>query len=162
MARPPESGSNSDGGGFVRQQIGEILGTVRAIEQRQVERSEDARRQEERVNEEIRTIKHEQRNHEQVIQGHLELLRRQFDELKSINAQATTLTDSKLRELQRDVQEARDEVQALPISELIDLRRRIGTLAVVLSSFAAVLSAIIVTAWKALGDSLLHKLFSSG
>src|SRR3569833_2998774 len=70
-----------DGVGAVRQQIGEILGTVRGLAEAVKEVKDDASRREDRLSSEIRTIKHESRQSEHTLLGQMELLKAQFREL---------------------------------------------------------------------------------
>jgi ABC-type phosphate transport system auxiliary subunit len=129
---PEESGA-----GQLRQQIGEILGTVRGLADTLKEVKEDRVRQEERLTNELRTVKHEQRQLDQVITSRLELLTAQFREL-----------DLKSRAIVNDVGSVRKEVGDLAVlkdsvKKLEHLRDRLVAYGLFIVSVGGVLWAVL-------------------
>lgn len=127
--------------GPLRQQVGEILGTVRGLADTLKEVKEDRIRQEERMTNDIRTVKHEQRQLDQIITSRLELLTAQFREL-----------DLKSRSISEDIGEVRKDVSELgelkePVKKLQQARDRLVAYGLVVVSIAGV-------AWTFLGPLL--------
>lgn len=119
--------------GSVRQQIGEILGTVKGLADTLREVKEDRIRQEDRISEEIRTIKHEQRQNDQVVTGRLELLASQFRDLGS---KVTGIVD--------EVSDVKKEVATVAsmrtnVDKLVQFRDRMIAYVVVTVSICGVL-----------------------
>lgn len=79
--------------GTIRQQIGEILGTVRSLNAQVREQRDDSRRQEERLDRDISTIKDEQYRTNANIQQRLEtisaLVREVDDKARSLTGEIT-------------------------------------------------------------------------
>ena len=61
--------------GSIRQQIGEILGTVRGVSDAMSDQKSALLRSEDRINSELRNIKHDQRNKDHVVSTQLEILK---------------------------------------------------------------------------------------
>lgn len=136
--------------GSVRQQIGEILGTVRSLADAVKEVKQDGEKREDRLTSEIRTIKHEQRQSDQIITSKMELLTAQFREL-----------DGKARVISEELSNVKRSVAELeklkePVRRLEALRERFVAYGLVVTSVGAVI-------WYFVGpfvSDLLHKLFS--
>jgi len=67
--------------GIIRQQIGEILGTVRSQTDTLKEVQLEGLRREDRLAAELRNVKHEQRQNDQIWSAKLELLGKQIGEI---------------------------------------------------------------------------------
>lgn len=136
--------------GTVRQQIGEILGTVRSLNESLKEVKQDIERREDRLTSELRTLKHEQRQADQVITSKMELLTAQFREL-----------DGKARFISEELKTVKHSVAELeklkePVKKLEALRERMVAYALVVTSIGAVV-------WYFVGpfvSDLVHRLFS--
>lgn len=139
-----------DDAGSVRQQIGEILGTVRSLAEALKEVKEEGNRREDRLSSEIRTVKHEQRQSDQVITSRMELLTKQFHDL-----------DNKARMISEELAAVKHSVAELeklkePVKRLEALRERFVGYGLVITSVGAVI-------WYFIGpivSDLIHKLFS--
>jgi|SRR6185437_7012953 chromosome segregation ATPase len=136
--------------GSVRQQIGEILGTVRSLAEALKEVKEEGFRREDRLSSEIRTVKHEQRQSDQVITSRMELLTKQFHDL-----------DNKARVISEELGSVKHSVAELeklkePVKRLEALRERIVGYGLIITSVGAVI-------WYFVGpvvSDLIHRLFS--
>lgn len=123
--------------GDIRQQIGEILGTARVLSEQMREQKEENRRQEDRINAELRATKEEHRLANQVITVRIEQLTAQVRELddkaRSITADLTGVKD--------DIREAHGAVSNLktPVDSLMELKTKIIAYAMVLVSMATIL-----------------------
>ena len=139
-----------DDAGSVRQQIGEILGTVRSLAEAVKEVKEDGLRREDRLSSEIRTVKHEQRQSDQVLTSRMELLTTQFREL-----------DSKARIISEELASVKHSVAELeklkePVKRLEAMRERIVGYGLIITSVGAVI-------WYFIGpfvSELVRRIFS--
>lgn len=122
--------------GEIRQQIGEILATVRTLERDLAERRTDARESEQRLNTELRAIKHDSRNSQQIIQARLELLQVGHSRL-----------DQRLQTVEQNVIDLRG-----PVDELVTLRKRMGALGLMGLSLLAVVWALAGPLWTAVAE----------
>jgi methyl-accepting chemotaxis protein len=119
--------------GSVRQQIGEILGTVKGLADQLKEVKEDGVRREDRLTSEIRTIKHEQRQADQVITSKMELLTAQFRELDS----KARIISEELTRVKRSVEEL--EKLREPVQKLQALRERVVAYGLVVTTIGGVI-----------------------
>ena len=124
--------------GSVRQQIGEILGTVRSLSETLKEFKEDRVRQEERISAEIRNIDHRQRQSDQVIAGKMELLSRQFGDL-----------DTKVRSIFEELAVVKKDVALLN-----EVKRKVDTLRERVIIYMAAIGSVVAAAWYFLGPFL--------
>jgi len=133
--------------GTVRQQIGEILGTVRSLAESVKEVKQDSERREDRLTSEIRTIKHEQRQSDQVITSKMELLTAQFRELDS----KTRVISEELTTVKRSVAE-----MEAPVKKMRQLHERLAVWVLALTSMGGAVWWII----SPFITELIHKIFS--
>lgn len=128
------SGSSGD----MRQQIGEILGTVRALDERMKDRQNEARVESDRTQAEIRNIKHELRQEQQITSLRLE---KQEKETSSLAAQVDQVTTK--------MDEVSESVNALkgPVTELVNMKRRFVAFTVLGMSIMAVLWRLAEPLW---------------
>lgn len=137
MARTPSGrgeqvdvdNSMSDFGavGSIRQQIGEILGTVRSLSVQVREQRDDSRRQEERLDTQLATVKEEQNRTNTAVQARLDQLNAAVREI-----------DEKAKVITRDVGSLSQDVANLkgPVDTLMQTRTKIiAYLAVVVGAF---------------------------
>lgn len=113
----------ADDTGTIRQQIGELLGLGRSTDEQIKALKVDAEKREDRLSSEIRNVKHEQRQIDQVVASRLELLNSQVTEIDRKIRGVTSDVSS----LQVDSTETKEAIANLkkPVEELVDLRRRI-------------------------------------
>jgi chromosome segregation ATPase len=134
--------------GSLRQQIGETLGTVRSLAETVKEIKQDAERREDRLTSEIRTMKHEQRQSDQVITSKMELLTAQFRELDSKSRNIT----EELALVKRSVAE-----MELPVKKMKALQERIMIYTLAIASVGGAIWWLI----SPFLSDLIHRLFSS-
>lgn len=155
--------------GNLRQQIGETLATVKSIEQRQLERTQDARVAEAAIHAEIRTVKHDARNVEQILQGKLDLLQRRIEEDRKAAAESMRSLKDELLLVHGEVSSVQDELKKTqlkvenvtkPVNEIIEIRRRLGTLTALMASIGGVIAAVMISIWHVIGDSVMRFLFN--
>lgn len=113
--------------GNIRQTLGEILARVDEIKERATERQITAREFEERINMELRTIKHEARNQTQILSGRLEL---QQVEIQKVGAKTKEIEDTLIA------------IQG-PVDQWIAFHRKLSSIGVLAISMFTVLWAII-------------------
>jgi len=133
--------------GTVRQQIGEILGTVRSLAESVKEVKQDSERREDRLTSEIRTIKHEQRQSDQVITSKMELLTAQFRELDS----KTRVISEELTTVKRSVAE-----MEAPVKKIKALHDRMVIWGLAVMSIGGAIWWVI----NPFITELIHKIFS--
>lgn len=131
----------------LRQQIGEILGTVRALDTRIADRRREARDAEERIWAELRTLKHEARNADQVISSRLELADIRMRQMETAQADF----ERTLAEVKEDVEKMR-----VPLDELMEMRRRIASLGALGMSIIIALWALAEPVWRLVVQGLSH------
>lgn len=137
--------------GSIRQQIGEILGTARSLSDQMRESKEESRRQEDRLNTELRSTKEEHRANSQTISVRIEQLTGQ---IRMLDEKARTIS-TELTDVKQDVSRSRVEIAELraPVNNLIQIRNRIMRYAMMVISAATVL-------WYIVGP-ILHGLLES-
>lgn len=148
MAQAPDDGS----AGVIRQQIGEILGTVRSMDNQLRDIKSEAVRQEDRINLAIAGVKTDQSNQQQILGGRLDLLVIQVREL-----------DNKAREITGDVTELREDLAEAtekthkeigelkgPVKKLTDFRQHLVAYGLVGSSVFGALVYLWPTIFKLL------------
>lgn len=136
----------SGSAGELRQQIGEILATVRGLERQQADTSRAVERAVDGMQRDMSALKHEQRNAQQSMAGRLEIL-----------TNNGTLMRQRMGGLEADMKSLTDKVTALqePVQQWVSLRKRVlgfGALAV---SVSAVVWAVASPVWSALAGKLL-------
>jgi len=134
--------------GSLRQQIGETLGTVRSLAEAVKEIKQDAERREDRLTSEIRTMKHEQRQSDQLMTSKMELLTAQFRELDSKSRNIT----EELALVKRSVAE-----MEVPVKKIKALHERIVVYALALTSVGGAIWWLI----SPFLTDLIHRMFSS-
>lgn len=120
----------SESAGNIRQQIGEILGRVRGLDENAKEARIDAEKSSERLWSELRTVKHDARNEQQILVGKIELL--------EAHERATGVT---VDTLTRDTKKLMEELTVLrpAVTELVQQRRtRLAVQAAMLSGAIAI------------------------
>lgn len=129
----------SETSGNVRQQIGEILGTVRALDERMKERQRDAREEMQLIHQELRTVKHDQRSGEQILSLRVEKVEKEVGKLAS-----------RMDEVSDSVGELKG-----PVAELVNMKRRF----VAFAAFGMSVMAVLWALTEPLRTWAIHKLF---
>lgn len=131
--------------GELRQQIGEILATVRGLERQQGDITRNVERAVDGMQRDMSALKHEQRNAQQVTQGRLEIL-----------ANTSTLNGQRLDRMETDMKGLRDSVTALqePVQQWVSLRKRVYGLGALALSVSAVLWAVASPVWSIVAQKL--------
>jgi predicted RNA-binding protein with EMAP domain len=126
----------NSGSGEVRQQIGEILATVRQLDRQQVETTHSMERIVERVQQDLEAMKHEARNSQQVVQQKLEIMSNEQSLLKQ-----------RLGALE-------DNVGGLkkPVEDMAQFRRHLSALGMLVLSVGTVVWAIVSPLWSAVAN----------
>lgn len=128
----------SGSSGEIRQQLGEILGTMRALDERMKDRQTEARAESDRTQSEIRNIKHELRQEQQITSLRLEKQEKETGRLAAQVDQVTT----KMEEVSQNVSELKG-----PVTELVNMKRRFVAFAAFGMSIMAVLWALAEPIW---------------
>lgn len=129
----------SETSGNVRQQIGEILGTVRALDERMKERQREAREGEQLLHQELRTVKHDQRAGEQILSLRSEKTKKEIAKL----AEQLTDVTAKVAMLGKDVSDLK-----APVAELVNIKRRSVAFVAFVASVAAVAWTVAQPIWS--------------
>jgi hypothetical protein len=131
--------------GELRQQIGEILATVRGLERQQGDITRNVERAVDGMQRDMSALKHEQRNAQQVTQGRLEIL-----------ANTGTRNGQRLDQMEAEMKGLRESVTALqePVQQWVSLRKRVYGLGALALSVAAVLWAIASPVWSIVAQKL--------
>jgi len=129
--------------GFVRQQLGEVLATVRGIENRQNERAQEEKEREARLNAALRDVKHDINQKLQVTSGRVELLEIQLSQQKLTLEQF-------MKEAKTETDDARSSIKVLQgsVDDLVTLRRRIGSMAVMIAALFGIVATIAQPLWN--------------
>lgn len=131
---PRMSGSSGD----IRQQIGEILGTVRALDERMKDRQREAREETQLIHQELRTVKHDQRSGEQILSLRTEKVEKEVSKLTEQLHDTTKTITTMVKDL--------GDLQA-PVTELVNMKRRFVAFAAFGMSIMAVLWALAEPIW---------------
>lgn len=131
--------------GELRQQIGEILATVRGLERQQGDITRNVERAVDGMQRDMSALKHEQRNAQQVTQGRLEIL-----------ANAGTLNGQRLTQMEAEMKGLKESVTALqePVQQWVSLRKRVYGLGALALSVSAVLWAVASPVWSIVAQKL--------
>lgn len=121
----------SGSAGEIRQQVGEILATVRALDRAQEDTKRSVERAVDSMQRDMNALKHEARNGQQVLQGKLE-----------IAGNKHTLMEQRLEKLEASV----DALKA-PVEQWVSLRKRVIAFGLMAASVCAVMWAIVQPLW---------------
>jgi hypothetical protein len=151
--------------GSLHQKVGEAIGLLQGVvarlddmDGRLRERSEEARRQEDRLTIELRTVKHDQRNFEQVVAGQIELMRR---DMRRLEDRATTIADN-VEGLQSQFESTSKVVEAMqgPLEQLVGLRNRGAAILLAFMSFITVVWVLAEPIWQFLAQRITGSFFT--
>jgi len=126
--------------GELRQQIGEILATVRGLERQQADTSRAVERAVDGMQRDMSALKHEQRNAQTAVQGRLEIL-----------TNDGTLMRQRMGAMETDMKALNVSVTALqePVNQWVSLRKRVMGFGALTVSVSAVMWAIASPLWSA-------------
>jgi ABC-type transporter Mla subunit MlaD len=128
------SGHNS--GDNVERTLGEILATVRGLDRQQQATARSVERAVDALTRDMSSVKHEMRNAQQITQGKLEIMQNEHQQLK----QRLTALEETVFALKK------------PVDELVNLRRRMGAMGMLVISVGTVAWAIIAPVWTAFAE----------
>jgi len=131
----------SGSSGELRQQIGEILATVKALDRAQQDTVRHVERAVDGMQRDMASMKHESRNFQHSVGGRLENLKVSQD-----------LLGNRVTTLEQGVEKIR-----APVEELVSLRRRLGAIGLLILSATTVLWAFLSPLW----NTAAQKIFSA-
>lgn len=139
----------SETSGSVRQQIGEILGTVRSLAEQMKERQADAREEAKGLRSEIGNVKHEQRAELQIISLRMEKQEKETQKLaeeqRAIALQMITLNHDVALQTTA-LNQAVANLKA-PVDELLNIKRRSVAFFALAASVIGVMWAVVQMVW---------------
>lgn len=125
--------------GEIRQQVGEILATVRALDRAQEDTKRSVERAVDSMQRDMSALKHEARNGQQVLQGKLE-----------IAGNKHTLMEQRLEKL-----EAAVDALKQPVEQWVSLRKRAIAFGLMAVSVIGVMWAIVQPLWGPFAQRLI-------
>jgi hypothetical protein len=127
-------GHNSDEN--TQRTLGEILATLRALDRRQEDTSRSVDRAVEALTRDMSAMKHEARNAQQITQGKLEILQNEHQSFK----QRLETMEQQVTSLQK------------PVQEMVNLRRHMGAMGMLVLSVGTVVWAVLAPVWTAFAE----------
>jgi hypothetical protein len=118
--------------GELRQQVGEILATVRALDRSQGDLARHVEKTCDAIGDDLKSLKHETRNWRQAVSGRMELVQ---------------ISQNKMEERLLRLEAAVEKQQA-PLEELVNLRRRMSAFALLAVSIIGVFWALFSPVWE--------------